>query len=306
MRDLRGIQMFIAVARSGGFTRAAGVLGITPAAVSRSMARLEQELNVRLFNRTTRRFGLTEEGSDLYARVGPCLGELENAIDLAEQARGAPPEGALRVAMVSTFGKFYVLPRLGPFLDRYPGIALQVRFRDEPVDLIEEGVDVAVCYDRPRGAAHVSRVVCRPALRMAASPAYLARHGAPAGPDDLARVRFLAQGGPEAGSKTWALTPSAGGETRIHRFPNILVFDEAEGVVTGALNGLGATIAASYALDTYFASGALVRLLPDYDIDSQWRRPVVSIAYLHREHLPARIRAFVDFIVEITGEVRAG
>src|SRR5262249_34548288 len=152
---------------------------------------------------------------------------------------GGVAAGMVRVSLVSTYGKLFVLPRLSAFLERYPDITLQIHFHDGDVNLIDDNLDVALCFDSPRGASYVSRVICRSELNVVASPGYLAQAGPVRTPDALLRRRMLAAGGPAFARKPWRFTPKGGGESQTIHVPPSLIFEEMEGAVTAALNGLG-------------------------------------------------------------------
>ncbi len=303
-RSLPRVVVFREVVRCNGFSGAARALSVTPASVSRMMAALERQINVRLFHRTTRRFSLTPEGQAFYSRLHKSLDDLEYSINSAREmiSPQETPSGNLKISLPSSYGTFFVIPRLHGFLKKYPEVVLDVSFNDAPFDLIDEDVEVAVCYGRPTAAEYVSRVICRPEIRMAARPAYLASVGGVEAPRDLRKCRFLAARGNGPGDQSWVMRPKSGAGPEICEFHSVMTFDSTEGVVMGAANGLGVTAAASYALENFVRAGLLVELLNDFSIVYDRQPPVISVVYANRKNVALRVRAFVDFLAGLSSQ----
>jgi DNA-binding transcriptional LysR family regulator len=305
MRDFRNLLVFREVVRAGGFSAAARALGVGPASVSRSIAKLEHELGARLCNRTTSEFHLTPEGAALAESVSADLDSLSRGLE-EFVARRTRPSGRLRVSLPNSYGKFYVLPRLPLFRATYPDIHLEIGFDDNRDNLVAGGFDVGVCYGAPNEAAYVSRVLCRPQLVLVASPGYLATRGVPRAPTDLAghstiNVRL---GGGELVSWVFYRTDSPAAEAPETHHPggDMVFFDQIDGVVQAAAAGLGITAAHGYAALPYLQAGQLHTLLPDYELRARFGKGEVHVFFPHRSGMPPRVRAFVDFLVAHGGD----
>jgi len=301
MRDVRTLMTFWEAARSDTFSAAARKLNVTPAAISKSIAKLEQQLNSRLFNRTTREIRLTAEGERLLTMISGSLLGLEAALDSMSAAQ--TPTGRLRVSLVHAYGKAHIMPRLPIFCERYPKIDLEIGFDDERVDYVRAGYDVGVCYGEPKGDSYISRILSKPRLVMVGSPGYLARRGRPQTPADLVAhdcINVRLRGGRLA---AWNFTTKAtaeAGEAPFVHHPTgrIVMIDQLDGVLQAAAAGLGLTVVHAEVAAPLLASGELCAVLEDYAVRGEGGNDV-RVVYPHREHQPLRLRAFIDFLVEI-------
>jgi DNA-binding transcriptional LysR family regulator len=261
---LKGIEVFVAVASAGSFTGAAERLHLTSSAVGKAVARLEARLKVRLFERTTRRLALTDSGTAFHAVCTKVLGELQ----AAEHALNDEKEelaGRLRIDLPVTFGRLKVLPALIPFFQRYPGLTPMLSFTDRFVDLGEDGIDVAVRIGGPDSwppslgntyLGHEMKVFC-------ASPAYLASHGHPASPEDLATHAAILYGKADGTTSPWLIRHGEGLVEQRGVDPHI-VLGNAEAQLEVTLAGLGIAQLPTWLIDRYLADGSLVTVLPDY------------------------------------------
>src|ERR1700730_667538 len=188
-RLLSGIQVLVAAVETGSFVRAAASLGLTQSGVSRAVARLEQRVGIRLFDRTARAVALTDEGRSFYQRGKPLLTGIEDA---ATEAAGsaAVVRGRLRVNVDPFFARLVLAPRLGKFLAAYPELSLEIVGRDRLGDLVADGFDAAVRLGEPEASALVARRLLEARVRTCAAPAYLAKHGCPAHPGELGGTRY--------------------------------------------------------------------------------------------------------------------
>jgi len=301
VKDLHGILVFREVARNGGFSLAARRMNVTPAAVSRSIARLESELCVRLFNRTTTEFHLTAEGDMLIKAISGSLDSLHHALETFGASQTALA-GTLRISLTHSHGKFYIMPHLPRFFDMYPDIKLEIGFSDLRDHLVASGFDAGTCYGQPDDANYVSRVICRPQLLAVASPGYLANHGTPRKPQDLsAHICINSRLGANP-SGTWNFQLKDGKPYVHHPDDRVLIFDQIDGVGQAAVAGLGITVCHALAVLPYLRSGALQCVLPDYPIRAHEDRGEVYVYFPHRAHIAARVRAFVDFLAECPRE----
>lgn len=286
------LDAFVASADEGSFSAAARRLGITPPAVSKSVARLEAGLGVRLFQRSTRSLSLTEEGERLYRQVRMPWTEVADALAELQQGAGKPA-GTLKVAMAPTVGRTYFVPLLDAFMERYPDIVPDLHFDNRQVDLIAEGFDVAIGGGIELTEGLVARELAPVRIVLVAAPAYLARHGAPEQPADLARHRGLLRRSIASGRLApWVLRSRDGGEVVANVRP-VAVLDDPEALGRAAACGLGiAMLPLPHALPL-LQSGEIVRVLPAWYADT---RPL-SIYYSSRKLLPAKVRVFVDHVV---------
>ena len=304
MKDLRGISTFREVARAGNFSNAARKLSVTPAAISRAISRLEGQLGIRLFSRTTSEFQLTAEGRELLRVIGSRLDDLDVILEEFRIGAGTPV-GRLRVSLTNSHGKYYVLPRLPQFLAENPQIEIEIGFDDNRRNLIAAGFDVGTSYGAPDDEAYISRVVCRPQLILVASPEYLERHGVPRTPADLAQhdaVNVSLGAGSTVG---WEFRPKTGTGGAIQRHQprdRIVLSDQIDGVVQAAVAGLGVTVCHSYSALHYLRYGLLKTLLTDYEVHGRFGTEEVHVFFPHREHVSPRVRNFVQFLVDSTSD----
>ncbi|QGZ65304.1 LysR family transcriptional regulator [Paraburkholderia acidisoli] len=296
-RVLNGMGVMTAIVDSGSFASAAERLDMSQSGVSRSVARLEARLGIRLFDRTTRTLTLTDEGRRLYEQVVPLLDGLEEAASSA--AGGATAvRGRLRVNVDPFFSKIVLSPRIGQFIERYPDLQLDLMTRDQLGDMVAEGFDLAIRFGVPRPSTLVARKLLETRIVTAASPAYLKKRGRPLKPADLEREphQCIQYRDPETGRPfVW----------EFHR-PRKKIAIDARGRLmlndVSTLHGAclaGHGIAQIMALGTQplFESGRLVDLFPDWPDE---RFPLYAL-YPSRRHPSAKVRAFLDFIVKITG-----
>lgn len=294
MDRLIAMQTFVRVAELGSFTKAAEGLKLPNATVSMRVAQLEEHLQVKLLSRTTRRVSLTDDGAAYLERVQRLLNELE---EIESHLAGAThsPRGRLRVDVPSATGRHVLAPALPTFFARYPQVVLEIGSGDRPVDLVAEGVDCVIrgglTYDdalvaRPLGAFQV--VTC-------AAPSYLAQRGEPATPQDLhahSCVNFFS-------AKTGRVFPfefERNGETLEIIGPHRVAANDADTYLEAGLAGLGIMQAPrTRQLQELLDGGRLVAVLTDW---SAGQLPLV-VMYPRNRHLSARVRVFVDWVVEL-------
>jgi DNA-binding transcriptional LysR family regulator len=284
------MRAFVAVAEAEGFAAAARRIGLSAPAATRAVAALEQRLGTRLLNRTTRIVRLTEAGARYLADCKRILAEIDEAEASAAGAH-AEPRGDLAVTAPVMFGRLHVAPVVLAFLDRYPGVVARTLLLDRVVDIIEEGIDVAVriahLADSSLTAVRVGavrRVVC-------AAPAYLARRGVPAAPADIAAhdVIAFAQSGAR---EEWTFGAGAGSVSISP--PARLVANTADVALAAAVAGRGLTRVLSYQAAAEVAAGRLAIVLAAFE------PPPVPVHLVHAagRRASAKLRAFVDFAAE--------
>jgi DNA-binding transcriptional LysR family regulator len=293
METLNSIECFVRTAEAGSFSEAARRLGLTPAAVGKNVAKLEKKVGIRLFHRSTRSLTLTEAGQRFLGEVGGGLSIIQSAVANLASADGQP-SGTLRVSMGNAFGLTYIVPLLGAFLEKYPRIAPDWHFDNRPVDLIGENFDAAIGGGFDIAPGVVARNL-GPAHRiLVASPAYLEQHPSIISPSDLATHRGILVRSPQTGRiRNWTLTNREGVQAAIELLPHMSMSDP-EAVCKVAGMGLGIALTGMPLGLPHLESGSLVRVLPDWYVDTG----MLAIYYPAQKLLPAKTRAFIDFIIE--------
>lgn len=294
METLNSIECFVRSAEAGSFAAAARHLGLTPAAVGKNVARLESNLGVRLFQRSTRSLSLTEAGERFLAEVSGGLGSIRNAIANLASA-GGQPSGTLKVSMGLAFGRDYILPLLGDFLARYPAIRPDWHFDNRQVELIAEGFDAAIGggFELPPGV--VARKLSPAHLVLLATPAYLDTHTPIRNPEDLAQHDGIRIRSPQTGRvRPWALTHRQGKGQASIELRERMYMSDPEAACYAALQDLGITLVSMQHAVPYLDSGRLVRVLPEWYVDAG----NTALYYAAQKLLPAKTRVFVDYVIE--------
>jgi DNA-binding transcriptional LysR family regulator len=286
------IELFAKTAELGSLSRAAQALELSDSAASRHLASLEQRLGARLIDRTTRRMSLTELGTDYLARCRAALLEIAEA-DSAASAASAAPTGQLRVTASLSFCVGYLAPMLPAFCARYPAVRVHIEAANRYFDLLDSGIDLAFRTREfePDSSITVRRLASTRRV-VAASPEYLGRNGMPANPDDLRRHAMLLY--------TYAnrphelhFTDTAGG-TAMVPVRGLLESNDGQIIRTAALNGLGLLVQPRYVIHDDIVAGRLVPVLDAWDLP----RLTINMAYPSRRFLPAKVRAFIEFVLE--------
>lgn len=288
MAGLPGLLAFAETARRASFAAAARELGLTSSAVAKSVARLEQDLGVRLFHRTTRKVALTSDGRALFARCERIVDELQALRDDAAGTR-AEPSGTLRLNVPITLGKRLIVPVLAELRRRHPRIDVDVSFTDRYADLVGEGLDAVVRVGALKDSSLVSRRIGRQQLIVVAAPRYLAARGTPARTADLAGHACMAFRVPSSGRVyPWQFREGLRA-VRWSPEPAVLM-DDGEALVAAAAEGMGLAQVPDYMAADELARGRLVEVL------AQHRPPAVpvSIVYLSARGVTPRLRALID------------
>jgi len=298
MESFSSIECFVRSAEVGSFAEAARRLSLTPAAVGKSVAKLEARLGVRLFQRSTRSLTLTEAGQLFLREVGSSFNTIQNAVANLASA-GGQPAGTLKVSMGTAFGRLFVVPLLGEFLGRYPAINPDWHFDNRQVDLIGQGFDAAIGggFELPQGVVARKLTVAHRVL--VASQAYLQSHSAIFEPQDLAPHHGILIRSPQTGRvRSWQLT-SRNREHSPLTLKAQMTMSDSEAACIIAAQGLGIALVSMPFAVAYLDSGALQRVLPDWYVDDG----NISIYYAEHKLLPGKTRAFVDFIIERFAEL---
>lgn len=297
MKQLQGLSAFSEIAAAGSMAEAARRLDLTPAAVSKSLMKLEQQLGVRLIQRSTRRLRLTDEGLLFLDRARDALQVLDEAV--AEISQSAiEPKGRVRISVGVAFGRNWLLPALPALSRRHPQLQIDVDLDNEPVDLVAQGYDIGIRGGRIDGGNLVARRICALPVALMASPAYLRRAGVPRTVDDLAQHQVVARRSSEGGFVDWLFLESGKGRRgarRFHQQTPSLVVNDSEAALDLALVGGGVVQAGLYHALPYLRSGRLKLLLAD--LHDPGRREFV-LHYPHRRFLAPRVRVVVDTLLE--------
>jgi len=289
---LSSIESFVRSAESGSFSAAARRLGLTPAAVSKNVAALEASLGVRLFQRTTRSLTLTESGELFLREVSDGLATIQSAVANLGRADGRPA-GTLKVSMSVMFGLDYILPLLGDFLTKYPDIVPDWQFDNRQIDLVADGFDAAIGGAIELAPGLISRQLARIHVVAVASPRYLATHPTITSPADLLAHDGIVMRSLRTGRlQSWTLRHITGDQAPAELRPR-MIFNDPDALSRAAAMDLGVAWVALPHACNLLASGALVRVLPDWHADAG----PLSLYYASQKLLPATTRAFVDFIV---------
>ena len=283
---------FAQVVEHGNLTRAAAALRLSPSGVSKLIARLEERLGVRLLQRTTRRVAPTAEGRLFYERAREILEEIDAAEELVGSGR-LRPRGTLRVSLSHGFGMSQIVPLVPAFSERYPDVELQLAFADRRLDLVAEGIDLAIRLGPIRDEALIARRLADHGRIVCAAPAYLARHGTPPTPADLAGHNCILFDQPDYLNQ-WPFRAPDGTVERVRARGNFRS-DNGDALFELLLSGLGIAWAADFLALPHLAAGRLVPLLADHAVDE---RTAIHAVYPQRRHLPAKVRAFIDFLAE--------
>lgn len=294
MDRIERLRLFIRIVERGSFTAAATDIGMPRSTATEAMKQLEADLGARLLDRTTRHVAPTIDGAAYYRRCLAILGELDEA-DSA--VRGGTPQGLLRVDAHSLLTRTILLPRLPAFLERYPLIDLHLGQGDRLVDLLREGVDCVIRAGDQQDSAMIQRRLCTITEVTVASPAYLARHGIPASPEALdghTMVGFVS-------SLTGDVLPlefMVAGRRREIRLPSRVTVNNSDTMADLARLGFGLIQAPRYRFADDLASGRLVEVLADTPPSPT----PLSALYPQNRHLAPRVRAFIDWAVEVFAE----
>jgi DNA-binding transcriptional LysR family regulator len=282
---------FVRVVDSNGFSAAAPALGLSPSAVSKLITRLETRLGVRLLQRTTRALHLTQEGEVFYAAAKRIVGEIE-ALENQIVGESGTPSGVLRVTTSLAFATHQLAPVLSEFLARYPLVQFELLPTDRVIDMVDEGIDVALRIGRLADTSFMARKIGEDKRLICAAPSYLARHGTPQRPEDLARHSCIVSRD-HAYLNRWSFKV----DDRIVEIDvrGRVAVSEGEAQMQLALQGVGIVRLTRLTLAQAIREGTLVPLLGAFSAEEA---VAIHAVYPHRRHLAPKVPAFVNFLIE--------
>lgn len=291
MDAISDLSFFVLLAKHASLTRAAQELGVTPPTVSKRLAALEQRLGVRLMHRTTRRIALTVEGEAYLTEGARLLNEL-NVLEQTVAGGRAVPRGLLRVHATLGFGRRHIVPAISRFLRAHPEVEIQLQLSDRPVNLVEQGFDVAIRFGEIPDSRLTTRTIAFNRRLLCASPQYLKECGVPARPGELSSHRCITIRESDETYGTWHLTQGARVETVKVR--GRVSVNDGEAALAWALDGHGILMRSEWDAAPYLQSGRLRQVLEGWTLPSA---NVVAV-YPTRQNLSARTRSFVDELAD--------
>ncbi len=291
MDKFEDLQAFVAVVEAGSFTAAAARLNVAKSVVSRRVSALEERLGVQLLRRTTRVLNLTESGSSFYEHSARILADLEEAEAAVQQEHGEL-RGTLRVALPLSFGVRHMCKPIAAFVKRHPKVRFDLDLNDRRVDLVEEGVDLALRIGHLEDSSHIARRLFEVRTIVCASPHYLGMHGTPHDPEELKDHDCLVYSNLRDPA-TWAYRDKDGTKRSVDVEPRMSV-GSGDFLTNAAAHGLGIVIQPTFIAAEAIRRGSLVPILTDYE----WPVTPAYAIYPPTRHLSFRVRAFIDFLAE--------
>ena len=291
MNNLGDLEIFARVVAAGSMSAAGRELGLSPAVVSKRLRRLEDRLGTRLMQRTTRQISLTEAGQGFYERVVAILAGIEEAEAFVSR-RSALAHGVLKVSAPTSFGRMHIAPHINTFMQANPDLGVNLMLRDEFVDIVGDGYDLAIRIAELSDSSLVARKLAPVRRVLVASPDYIKRHGTPDTLDGLEDHICLAP----HNNDTWKLEGPQG--EVIHRPTGPLQTNSSEVVREAVIGGVGIALRSTWDIGAELADGRLVQVLPAYQGS---RNVAIHAVYASRRFLPAKVRLFIDYLADLYG-----
>lgn len=299
METLSNLESFIRSAEHGSFSAAARHLALTPAAVSRNVAQLEQNLGVRLFHRSTRNLTLTEAGEHFFNSIRDNLNNIQSSIS-EFNTDSSSPKGILKISLSAGFGVEYILRLMPEFINRYPEIKLEWHLSNKQVNLITDNFDVAIGSGVKLGLGIVKRPLSPLHMIIVASPAFLKNKVLPRHPQDISGWDGIIMRSPQTGKLHEYKFLGPNSEQAYLSLNEKLVADDPSALHQGAALGMGIAAISTAHAKSYIANGTLIRILPDWYADLG----ETNLYFSSKKHMPAKTRCFIDFLVEKFEELK--
>lgn len=291
MDRFEDLQAFVAVVEAGSFTAAADRLGIAKSAISRRVSALEERLGAQLLRRTTRRLNLTDTGQSFYEHSARILADLEEAESAVAQEHGEL-RGSLRVALPLSFGTRHMCEPVAAFSKQHPRVDFDLDMNDRRIDLLEEGVDLAVRIGHLADSSLIARRLFEARTVVCGSARYFDEHGTPRTPEDLREHRCLVYGNLADPTK-WVCTDKSGARHRVN-VNRAMTASSGDFLCAAASQGLGIAMQPTFIAGEAIRRGDLVPVLTDYE----WPVSPAYAVYPPTRHLSYRVREFIDFLAE--------
>jgi DNA-binding transcriptional LysR family regulator len=293
--DISVLQTFIEVVRKGSFAAVARGQNLDPSSISRSISGLEQELGIRLFQRTTRKLSLTEAGMTYFQRIEPLIEEMQQAVDVVKEVSGKP-QGTLRITASASFGLKRIVPLLPEFEAMYPDLVIDLLLTDYRVDLLAERIDLAIRLGQLQDSTLIAQKLMSTPYSVCASPNYLQQNGNLDQPEDITKHNCLLF--PLAGFRSrWLFRDQQG---KISEIPvsGRTIISNAIGLQQCAIAGMGLALLPHWLIDQELESGKLVKVLPHYDVTATDFETSTWLVYPSRTYVPLKVKVFIDFLKE--------
>lgn len=300
MNSFSDIVAFVRVVEAHSFVAAAQTLGMSPSAISKAVSRLEERLGARLLNRTTRSLSLTDLGTSFYDRCREALSQLDQAESEVTEARGVP-RGKLRVDVPVSLGRLLIVPALPRFIQQHPEVTVQMSMNDRVVDLVQEGIDMALRVGELSDSSLIARRVGSFRVVTCASPEFIQRVGVPLTPEDLKPencIPMFRLGTNQI--REWTYRKNGVEHTLLPRAA--LSFSDPQSAVTAAISGAGFVHSLDFTVEAQIASDLLQPVLQDWNAESY--RPV-SVVYPQHRQPTAKVKAFIDFVAGLFPQAAA-
>lgn len=292
--DISTLKLFMEVAHQGSFTDVAKTEGVAPSSVSRAIAGLENELGIRLFQRSTRKLKPTEAGLVYLERIASIVDELESARQIATDV-SEEPRGTLRVTAPTVFGQTHIVPLLPELQARYPSMTIELLLTDAYLDLIEERVDVAIRLGSLQDSTYIARRLQKMDFFICASPEYIEKHGKPDTPQEIRNHNCLLF--PRTGhSLNWLFKDNDGNIFEVPISGKCLITN-SDAIRQSALSGMGLALLPDWLINTDVQSGSLVTLFDEFTVTATNYGSAVWLLYPSREYVPLKTRVFINYLV---------
>lgn len=285
------LAFFVLLAKLGSMSATARELGVTPPAITKRLSLMEQKLGVRLVNRTTRRISLTQEGETYLAQSTRILHQIRDMEESISSGRAAP-KGLLRVNATPGFGRTRIAPIVSRFAHAYPEVEVELHLTDRPISLVEEAYDLAIRFGELPDTRLTARKLMSNKRYLCASPAYLKKAGEPQTPAELHRHRCILHRQNDDVYGTWRL--QKGKAVELVKVRGAVSSNDGDIVMNWALDGHGIVQRSEWDVAKYLESGRLKEIMQDYRLPDA----DLYVYYLSRSNLPAKVRAFIDFLAE--------
>ena len=293
--DTEALELFAEVMRTRSFTEVARALRIAPSSVSRTITALENELGIRLFQRSTRRLEPTEAGVVYFERISPLLGELQSAREMAADL-SEEPTGTLRLTAATVFGQMHIVPLLPAIQERYPSLSVELVLTDAYLDLIEEHIDLAIRLGTLQDSSHIARRLKDVTFYICASRAYLDRFGTPIAPQEITDHECLLF--PRQGHNlNWSFRSATGDVTEVPIRGRYLITN-SQAIRDSAKAGMGLTLLPDWLVEDDIRSGELIHLFADFDVTATDFQSAVWLIRPSRDYVPLKTRVFTEHLVE--------